>query len=81
MNYSNQPLIYVATESQYNDLGLTEAQKNSSATFIASPQRKITTHNTDFFCGTSDVEGRFTTINTSLTNITNILNRLGNIDG
>lgn len=78
MDYKNQPLIYVATESQYNALGLNDDKKKASAAFIAGPQRKITTHNTDFFCGTSDVEGRFTNINTSLTNI---INRLDNIDG
>lgn len=80
-NYSKQPLIYVATESQYNAIGLELADKNSSAAFIAGPQRKITTHNTDFFCGTRDVEERFDNINTRITDITNILNRLGNIDG
>lgn len=75
MNYNNQPLIYVATQAQYNSLNLSNDQKNASAAFIGDP-RKITTHGVDYFCGTSDIESRIGDINT---NITNILSRLNNI--
>ena len=89
MEYSGQPLIYVANNTQLGSVTSTQGFDNKKvAIFVGDDNnesgRRIETHGKIFYCGSQNIDTKFTSIDGNITTINNTITaltkRLNNID-
>lgn len=74
--YTNQPLIYVANNNQQQAIEAMDNYNEDASVIFNGGTKIIKTHGVEFYC--TDNSSAISNINTS---ITNIINRLDNLDG
>lgn len=83
--YKNQPLIYVANAAKRTEVTNAEGFDSSKAVIFQGTPKLITTHNTEYYCASQNIDTYISTNNTNIGNIndqiTGIITRLNNVDG